>query len=70
MKLWQKGEDIDQFFEKFTIGKDRELDLYLAKHDVVGSQAHAKMLGKVGLLSEKDAEQLVDGLEAIGKEVA
>ncbi|MEM9329064.1 MAG: argininosuccinate lyase [Bacteroidota bacterium] len=70
MKLWQKGEDIDQFFEKFTIGKDRELDLYLAKHDVVGSQAHAKMLGKVGLLSEKDAEQLVNGLEAIGKEVA
>ncbi len=67
MKLWQKGEDIDQFFEKFTVGKDRELDLYLARYDVVGSQAHARMLGKVGLLTSDESQRLVEGLDQIGQ---
>ncbi len=67
MKLWQKGEDIDQFFEKFTVGKDRELDLYLASYDVAGSQAHARMLGKVGLLTDDESQRLVEGLDRISQ---
>ena len=44
MKLWDKGYDIDRFTEEFTIGKDRELDVMLAKADVLGNMAHLKML--------------------------
>ena len=66
MKLWQKGDDINNAFERFTIGKDRELDLYLAPYDVHASQVHAEMLGKVGLISDSEANQLVDELEKIG----
>ena len=45
MKIWEKGEtSIDELFEKFTVGKDRELDLYLSPYDVQASIAHAKML--------------------------
>lgn len=40
MKLWDKGYDIDRFTEEFTIGKDRELDVMLAKADVLGNMAH------------------------------
>tara|TARA_B100000795_G_scaffold232743_1_gene191151 strand:+ start:388 stop:573 length:186 start_codon:yes stop_codon:yes gene_type:complete len=39
MKLWQKEESIDKIFERFTVGKDPELDVYLAKYDVIGSSA-------------------------------
>ena len=66
MKLWQKGDDINNAFERFTIGKDRELDLYLAPYDVHASQVHAEMLGKVGLISDSEANQLVDELDKIG----
>lgn len=66
MKLWQKGEEINALFEKFTVGKDRDLDLYLAPYDVFGSIGHAKMLGKIGVLTEKDVEDLVAGLQKIG----
>ena len=52
MKLWQKKISVNKQVEKFTIGKDRELDLLLAEHDVVGSMAHAKMLAEVGLLKK------------------
>lgn len=67
MKLWQKGEDINQLFERFTIGQDQELDLYLAKYDVQGSIAHAKMLGKIELLTSEETNRLVSGLEQIGQ---
>ncbi len=69
MKLWQKGEEIDEIFERFTVGKDRELDLYLAKYDVQGSMAHAKMLGKVGILTEGETEQLVEALEGLASKI-
>ncbi len=56
MKLWQKKISVNKQVEKFTISKDRELDLLLAEHDVLGSMAHAKMLAQTGLL-KKTAQQ-------------
>src|ERR1017187_5027831 len=57
MKLWQKKTDLSPEVEKFTVGKDRELDILLAPYDVLGSMAHVIMLQKIGLLdmAEKDA---------------
>jgi argininosuccinate lyase len=59
MKLWDKGNSINNKTDIFTVGNDRELDLVLAKYDVIGSLAHAKMLHKIGLLNNKEIE-LVD----------
>lgn len=70
MKLWEKGEPLDELFERFTIGKDRELDLDLAYYDAIGSVAHVKMLGKIGLLEKGEAERLIHVLEEIGSEAA
>ena len=49
-KLWEKNVKVDQQVEAFTVGKDREMDLYLAKYDVLGSMAHITMLESIGLL--------------------
>ncbi|MFY0686545.1 MAG: argininosuccinate lyase [Cyclobacteriaceae bacterium] len=70
MKLWQKDASIDQFFERFTIGKDPELDLYLAHYDVLGSEAHVEMLATVGLLTGDERDQLLEGLNEIKKIIA
>ena len=43
-KLWEKSVQVNKDIERFTVGRDREMDLYLAKHDVVGSMAHITML--------------------------
>ena len=51
MKLWQKDKTSLKEVEKFTVGKDREMDLVLAPFDVLGNIAHAKMLATVGLLT-------------------
>ncbi|MDN3642666.1 argininosuccinate lyase [Lutimonas halocynthiae] len=59
MKLWDKGFSTDKKIDLFTVGNDRELDLVLAKYDVIGSLAHAKMLHKIGLLSA-DEMKLVE----------
>lgn len=69
MKLWDKGRDPDEKIDHFTVGDDRELDLVLAKYDVKASIAHAKMLGKTGLLDESETEQLVRGLDDISKDI-
>lgn len=69
MKLWDKGFSTDKKIDHFTVGNDRELDLVLAKYDVIASKAHAKMLGKVGLIQEKEAELLVKELDAIEKSI-
>lgn len=69
MKLWDKGTTVDQLIEVFTIGKDRELDLYLAPYDVLGSIAHSKMLHKIGLLTETELSELVKGLQSIYREI-
>ena len=69
MKLWDKGFSTDKKIAHFTVGNDRELDLVLAKYDVIASKAHAKMLGKVGLISEEEAEALVKALNVIAKSI-
>ena len=58
-KLWDKGYDDDALIDKFTVGKDRELDLYLAQYDILGTTAHITMLSKVGLLPEEDLKKLL-----------
>nr|WP_299341540.1 argininosuccinate lyase [Allomuricauda sp.] len=69
MKLWDKGFSTDKKIDHFTVGNDRELDLVLAKYDVIASKAHAKMLGKVGLISPEETESLVEELEVIAKSI-
>ena len=65
MRLWDKGFSTDKKIDHFTVGNDRELDLLLAKYDVIASKAHAKMLGKIGLLTEEETKALVNELNAI-----
>ena len=68
MKLWQKdNSSVNELIEKFTVGRDKEFDVLLAKYDVQGSIAHVKMLKEVGLMNEKDAADAVKGLEDILK---
>lgn len=69
MKLWDKGYDIDGFTERFTIGKDKELDVLLAGADVLGNMAHLKMLHAVGLVTDEDAQALKQGLREIEDEI-
>ena len=54
MKLWEKGIETDRLIEQFTVGKDRELDLLLARYDVIGSLAHVTMLRSIGLLNDEE----------------
>ena len=69
MKLWDKGFSTDKKIDHFTVGNDRELDLHLAKYDVIASKAHAKMLGKIGLLTEKETKELVGELDNIAAKI-
>ncbi len=69
MKLWDKGFSTDKKIDHFTVGYDRELDLHLAKYDVIASKAHAKMLGKIGLLTEKETNELVSELDNIAAKI-
>ncbi|RYC51988.1 argininosuccinate lyase [Flagellimonas olearia] len=69
MKLWDKGFSTDKKIDHFTVGNDRELDLVLAKYDVIASTAHAKMLGKVGLITEEETKDLVKALGDIAKDI-
>ena len=50
-KLWEKSVRVNDEIDRFTVGRDREMDLYLAKHDVLGSMAHITMLESIGLLT-------------------
>lgn len=70
MRLWDKGFSTDKKIDHFTVGNDRELDLYLAKYDIIASKAHAKMLGKIGLLTDDETKSLVDELENISTSIA
>lgn len=65
MKLWDKGYSVDEKIDRFTVGKDRELDLYLAPYDVLGTMAHTTMLESVGLLEKSELEALLPELKAI-----
>lgn len=64
-KLWEKNVQVDQEVERFTVGKDREMDLYLAKYDVLGSMAHITMLESIGLLTDEELRTLLAALRQI-----
>lgn len=69
MKLWQKNTDANQAVDKFTVGRDREMDIYLAEADVLGSLAHTRMLNSIGLLNDQDLEAVQRELKNIHAEI-
>ena len=69
MKLWQKDKASLKEVETFTVGKDREMDMYLAAFDVLGSLAHIQMLGSVGLLTKNELSQLQQELKSIYQQI-
>ena len=64
-KLWEKNVQVDKEVETFTVGKDREMDLYMAKYDVLGSMAHITMLESIGLLAKEELTVLLAELKNI-----
>ena len=62
-KLWEKSVQVNEEIDRFTVGHDREMDLYLAKHDVLGSMAHITMLESIGLLTSDELAILLAGTE-------
>jgi argininosuccinate lyase len=69
MKLWQKNTNTAEAVETFTVGNDREMDLFLAPFDVQGSLAHIKMLEKIGLLTTEEWAILSEELKKIFREI-
>ena len=67
--LWSKGTQATDLVEDFTVGNDRILDLRLARHDVLGSMAHIKMLESIGLLTAEELDTLTAGLQTILDEI-
>ena len=65
MKLWKKNYNLNEKIEKFTVGNDYLLDQKLVKYDCIASIAHAKMLNKIGILTDEELSQLVEGLNEI-----
>lgn len=65
MKLWEKSVKIDKDIERYTIGRDREMDLYLAPFDVLGSMAHITMLESIGLLEKHELDVLLAEMKKI-----
>ena len=68
MKLWEKGFDNAPEIDRFTVGKDRELDLMLAPYDIQGTMAHITMLQEVGLLEKSELDLLMPVLEQLHQE--
>ncbi|MDE5796013.1 MAG: argininosuccinate lyase, partial [Muribaculaceae bacterium] len=66
-QLWNKGFEPNKMIERFTVGADRELDLRLARYDVMGSIAHIKMLESIGLLTADELAVLMTELERVGE---
>lgn len=64
-KLWEKSTTVDHDVESYTVGRDREMDLYLAPYDVLGSLAHIKMLESIGLLTRDELDTLTHELRDI-----
>ncbi len=64
-KLWEKNYSINEEIERFTVGADREMDMYLAPYDVLGSMAHITMLESIGLLTKEELTALLAELKAI-----
>jgi len=70
MKLWDKGIKVNDKIEAFTVGKDREMDLYLAPFDILGTMAHITMLESVGLLEKSELDILLRELKSIYNEAS
>ena len=66
-KLWEKNTKVNDRIEAYTVGRDREMDLFLAPYDVLGSMAHITMLESVGLLEKQELEVLLTELKSIYK---
>lgn len=64
-KLWEKNFEVNAEIERFTIGRDREMDLYLAPYDVLGSMAHITMLESIGLIGSDELPLLLAELKNI-----
>lgn len=64
-KLWEKNVQVNAEIDRFTVGRDREMDLFLAKHDVLGSMAHITMLESIGLLTADELSALLEELKQI-----
>ena len=64
-KLWEKSTQVNAKIEAFTVGRDREMDVFLAKYDVLGSMAHIRMLQSVGLLEADELQALLTELKNI-----
>ena len=64
-KLWEKNFEVNKEIDRFTVGRDREMDMYLAKYDVFGSMAHITMLESIGLLEKDELEKLLAELRHI-----
>ena len=64
-KLWEKNVRVNEEIDRFTVGRDREMDLYLAKYDVLGSMAHITMLESIGLLAPDELDVLLKELKRI-----
>ena len=64
-KLWEKTVQVNKEIERFTVGRDREMDLYLAASDVLGSMAHITMLQSIGLLTADELKVLLSELRKI-----
>ena len=67
-KLWEKSVEVNRDVEAYTVGLDREMDLYLAPYDILGSMAHITMLESIGLLTADELRQLLAELKAIYRE--
>ncbi len=65
MKLWEKGIPVNKAIEEFTVGKDRELDIFLAPFDILGSMAHITMLESVGLIEKHELPELMKELKKL-----
>ena len=69
MKLWEKGIATAEKITKFTVGNDREMDLFLARYDVIGNIAHSKMLASIGIITEEELNQIIPTLENILQDI-
>ena len=69
MKLWDKGTAVNEMIEAFTVGRDREMDLYLAESDVLGTIAHITMLETIGLIQKDELSVLKQALAVISKDI-
>jgi len=69
MKLWEKDFEVNSEIERFTVGRDREMDLYLAPYDVLGSMAHITMLESIGLIGHDELPVLLKALKGIYEQI-